>query len=299
MDLHVKRDRLYGMPRSPHTKLGAAPWPRVVWSRVATNVVLVLVCLFFLLPLAWIILSSFKSNQEIFKVPFQWLPTHWMWSNYSDAFQAVPLGRYFVNSIVVSVVITAANIYFDAMVGYALAQFRFPGRSALFVFILATMMLPIQVIIIPLFLIVKGFGWLNSYAGLIVPGLMSAFGIFLMRQWFLSFPRDLAEAARVDGAAEWTIFHKIVLPSAGPAISALAIFIFMGSWNSFLWPLVVVNEPSLMTLPLGLASFLGEYQTAYNELIAVSLLSMVPTVLVFLLFQRHFVQGITTTGLKA
>jgi ABC-type glycerol-3-phosphate transport system permease component len=250
------------------------------------------------LPFLWIFLSSFKSNMEIFQIPFKWLPSTWHFENYLTPFEDHSFALFFFNSLVVAIVVTLCNLLFDSMVGYALALFKFPGRTLLFFFILGTMMLPVQVIIVPLFLTVKSFGWLNSYLALTVPGFMSAFGVFLMRQWFLSFPKELIDAARIDGAGEIKIFFKIVLPTAGPALGALAIFIFMANWDSFLWPLVVVNKEQFTTLPLGISSFVGQYQTAYNQLMAVSIVGMLPILFVFLLFQKQFVQGIATTGTK-
>jgi multiple sugar transport system permease protein len=250
------------------------------------------------LPFLWIFLSSFKTNSEIFQLPFKWLPDAWHFENYITPFIENPFPLYFLNSLLVAIVVTACNLMFDSMVGYSLAQFKFPGKTALFFFILGTMMLPVQVIIVPLFLIVKSFGWLNSYLALTVPGFLSAFGVFLMRQWFLSFPRELIDAARIDGASELRIFFKVVMPTAKPALSALAIFIFMGNWDSFLWPLVVVNKEQYMTLPLGISSFVGQYQTAYNQLMAVSIVSMIPILIVFFIFQRNFVSGITNSGIK-
>lgn len=254
--------------------------------------------LLFFLPFLWIFFSSFKTNIEIFQLPFTWLPEEWQFENYVVPFREHPLLLYFLNSLGVAIIVTICNLLLDSMVGWALAQFRFPGRTLFFFFILGTMMLPLQVIIVPLFLIVKSFGWLNSYLALTVPGIMSAFGVFLMRQWFLSFPKDILEAARIDGASEFRIFFRIVLPTAGPALGALAIFIFMANWDSFLWPLVVVNREQYMTLPLGIASFVGEYQTAYNHLMAVSVVGIIPMLIVFLIFQKQFVQGITSTGIK-
>lgn len=262
------------------------------------QIILFTFSLLMILPLIWVLFSSFKGNEEIFRLPFQWLPSTWHFENYVEPFEQRPLQLYFLNSIGVAAVVTICNLLFDSMVGYALALFRFPGRTALFFFILGTMMLPIQVIIVPLFLIVKSFGWLNSYLALTVPGFMSAFGVFLMRQWFLNFPKELLDAARIDGAGELRIYFRIVLPTAVPAMSALAIFIFMGNYDSFLWPLVAINKQELMTLPLGISAFVGQYQTAYNQLMAVSILALIPVLTVFLIFQRHFVQGMTNSGIK-
>jgi multiple sugar transport system permease protein len=264
----------------------------------ARHIVLFAFTTVMILPFVWIFFSSFKANTEVFQIPFQWLPDEWHFENYVQPFQERPLFLYFCNSVFVAAIVTLCNVLFDSMVGYALALFRFPGRTALFFFILGTMMLPIQVIVVPLFLIVKSFGWLNSYLALTVPGFMSAFGVFLMRQWFLSFPKELLDAARIDGASELAIFFRIVMRSAGPALSALAIFIFMANYDSFLWPLVVVNKERYMTLPLGISAFVGQYQTAYNQLMAVSVLGLIPVLIVFLIFQRHFVQGMTTSGIK-
>jgi len=265
---------------------------------ISRQVILIAFALLTVLPLIWVLFSSFKPNEEIFRIPFNFLPDTWRFDNYSEPFRETALSRYFINSIGVAVVVTLCNLLFDSMVGYALALFKFPGRTAFFFFLLGTMMLPIQVIIVPLFLIVKSMGWLNSYMALTVPGFMSAFGVFLMRQWFLNFPKDLLSAARIDGAGELRIYFRIVLPTALPAMSALAIFIFMSNYDSFLWPLVVVNEEKYTTLPIGIASFVGQYQTAYNQLMAVAVMALIPVLAVFLLFQKYFVQGVTNSGIK-
>lgn len=265
---------------------------------IVRHFVLAVFIILMFLPFIWVVFSSFKPSTEVFQFPFHLLPSSWHLSNYTAPFHEQPLARYFANSLGVAIVVTASNLLFDSMVAWGLAQFRFPGRNLLFFFILSTMMLPVQVIVVPLFLIIKSFGWLNSYLALTTPALLSGFGVFLMRQWFLAFPRDLLDSARIDGASELHIFFRIAIPSAGPSLGALAIFIFTANWDSFLWPLVVVNKRSLMTMPLGIANFLGEYQTAYNQLMAVSVMGMIPMLIVFLIFQRQFVEGIITTGMK-
>jgi len=226
--------------------------PRLALRRtagyVALYLILALFSVFTLVPFVFAVLGSLKPEPEVFAVPMRWLPSEPQWQNYVLPFQKT-VGRYFVNSVIVSGVQTLSPLLLCSMAGYSLAKFRYPGRTLAFAFILSTIMLPIQVTLVPTFLIIKELGWVNTYAGLIVPGLATTFGTCLMRQFFVSLPSEYMDAARIDGASEPRIFWTIMLPMCRPVLSALAVFSFTGSWNSFLWPLVVVNADDMRTIP--------------------------------------------------
>lgn len=249
-------------------------------------------------PYLWMVGSSLKSADELFRVPLTWVPDVLRFENYPTALTRFAFPTYILNSLFVSTVVMVANLLFCSMAGYALTRFRFRGREVVFLVILSTLMLPPEVVLVPQFLVVRALGWLNTYQGLIVPTLLDAFGVFLMRQFLLSFPREIIDAARVDGAGEFTIYSRIVLPNMMPALAALAIFSFRESWDLFIWPLVVVSRDWLKTFPLGVAQFESEAVGAFNEQMAIAVVGMVPMVLLFLLFQRAFMRGIVMSGLK-
>lgn len=266
---------------------------------VALYAVLVIFSLFMLVPFAFALSGSLKPELEIFAIPMRWIPSDFQWQNYLLPFQQANFGRYFLNSAIVSVAQTFAPLLLCSMAGYSLAKFSYPGRTLIFMFILSTIMLPLQVTVVPLFLIIKELGWVNTYAGLIVPGLVSTFGTFLMRQFFLSVPSEYMDAARIDGASEPRIFWSIMLPMCRPALSALAIFSFTGSWNSFLWPLVIVNQDAMRTIPLGIVFYIGEQRAPqYGQLLAVAIIATLPVLVLFLVMQRAFIQGAAVSGLK-
>lgn len=250
-------------------------------------------------PFFYAISTSLKASYDIFKIPMEWIPREIHWENYIVPFQTRPLGRNFLNSVLVSTAVTVLNVITCTMAGYSFAKFRYYGRDMMFLGVLATLMVPIQVILVPLFVLVKALGWLNSYAGLIIPAGTSAFGVFLMRQYFQTVPLEIMEAARIDGCGELRIFAQVVMPLVRPALSALVIFIFMNNWNSFLWPLLVVSRDEMMTLPLGIAAFESTYSTNFGQLMAVSLISTLPVLIAFLLLQRQFIQGMALSGLKS
>jgi multiple sugar transport system permease protein len=259
---------------------------------------LVLFSIFMLVPFVFAVLGSLKPEPEVFAIPIRWLPSEPQWQNYVLPFQK-NVGRYFLNSLIVSGIQTFSPLLLCSMAGYSLAKFNYPGRNLAFIFILSTIMLPIQVTLVPTFLIIKELGWVNTYAGLIVPGLATTFGTFLMRQFFLSIPSEYVDAARIDGASEPRIFWNIMLPMCRPALSALAIFSFTGSWNSFLWPLVVVNQDEMRTIPLGIVFYIGEQRAPeYGQLLAVAVLATLPVLALFLAMQREFIRGAAISGLK-
>lgn len=249
-------------------------------------------------PFMYAIATSFKTNSEALSAPLALMPTHFEWRNYVTPFSIVPLARQFGNSIAVAVAVTGLNVVTCTMAGYSFAKFHYHGRDALFLGTLATLMMPTLVILVPLYGIALTFGWLNTYWGLIIPAGTSAFGVFLMRQYIQTVPDELIEAARIDGAGELRIFAQIVVPLVRPAISALIIFVFIDNWNSLLWPILITNNENMYTLPLGIASFQGTYATNFPQLSAVALLTTAPVLVVFLILQRQFIQGMALSGLK-
>jgi len=249
-------------------------------------------------PFVWLILSSFKSLQEVVLFPPTFLPKKPVLSNFVEVFRMIPFGRYYLNSVITSVIPTAATVLTSSMTGMGFAKYRFAGRSLLFWIILSTMMVPFPATIVPLYVMVSRAGLVNTYAGLIVVGLSSAFGIFMMRQFIMSIPDELLDAARIDGAGEFRIFLQIVMPLTKPAVATLTLFTFTGHWGAYIWPLIVVNSDRLRTLPLAIPYFSGQYLSFQNLINAASLMAIAPVLVLFLFTQRYFVQGITLTGLK-
>jgi multiple sugar transport system permease protein len=254
----------------------------------------------FVVPFLWMVATSLKGSGAIFTMPPQWIPNEFHWENYSVIFDKMPFLQYLRNSFFVTGLSIVGVVGTSSLVAYAFACLRWPGRDALFVVILVTMMLPMQVTMIPVFVIFKELGWLNTFKPLIVPAFFGggAFNIFLLRQFFLGIPKDLADAARIDGCSEFRIYWNIMLPLARPALVTVAIMTFMFSWNDFLGPLIYLSDKSKGTLALGLSMFVGQYATEWAQLMAASVLMMVPMILLFFFFQRYFIQGFTMSGIK-
>jgi multiple sugar transport system permease protein len=250
-------------------------------------------------PFIWMILGSFKTTGELRQVPPTWLPEQWTTANYQDLFDRQNFVRFFLNSTVVAFFVTAGNVIFCSMLGYALAKLSFPGKRILFSVVLVTLMVPGVVTFMPLFVLVANLDLVNTHAGMILPFLAGAFGVFLMRQFIGGIPDELLDAARVDGAGEHYIFWRIIMPLCGPALATLTILTFLSSWNSFLWPLVVATSEDMFTLPVAIA-FLATGQTETNValLMAGSVIVILPVIVVFILLQRYFTQGIAMTGIK-
>lgn len=266
---------------------------------IALHTVLVagLVCM--AAPFVWMVSTSLKRTKAIFRFPPEWVPSEPTLSHYVELFRTTNILRPFMNTVIVAASITALSLLVCSMAGYAFAKFRFAGRDKLFIGVLGTMMIPGQITMIPVFLLLKKLGLLNSYAGLILPGIAGAFGIFLMRQFIGTIPDELLEAARIDGAGEFYTFAKIVLPLCKPALATLGILNFTGSWNSFLWPLIIATDESMYTLPVAVANLAGQYQTEYGLQMAGAVVVIMPIMVFFLFAQQHFVKGIALTGLKA
>ncbi|MDV6375471.1 carbohydrate ABC transporter permease [Deinococcus arenicola] len=253
-----------------------------------------------LFPFAWMLLTSLKSFQELFNLSF--FPAAPTLDNYRQVLLETKFIQWFGNSLLVAGVTTASVLFFDSMVGYTLAKFDFPGKNIIFILILSTLMIPTEMLVIPWFVGVSDIGLSKSvpgaYLAIMFPGLMSAFGVFLMRQFFETLPDDLLEAARIDGMSEFGIFWHIALPLVRPALASLAIFTFLGNWNAFLWPLIVIQKPEFRTLPVGTALFNGEAGTQWGLIMAASSLAVIPVLIVFAIFQKQIIEGIVLTGMK-
>ncbi|HUH95232.1 MAG TPA: carbohydrate ABC transporter permease [Casimicrobiaceae bacterium] len=265
---------------------------------IVVSAVLTAVACVTLLPFYWMLSSSLRTMENMFRLPIQWLPWPPNWQAYALAWQAQDFTRYFLNSGLVAVAITLSNLLLCSLAGYSLTKFHYRGRGAMFLAILSTMMLPLEVTMVPLFLIIKRLDWANSYQGLIVPFLVDGFGVFLMRQYMMSIPKDLIDSARIDGASEFRIFWMIILPLCKPALVALAVFTFREAWDMYIWPLIIITKDSLRTLPLGISLFMSSYGTSWDQLMAIAVLGTLPMILLFFFLQRAFIQGIAATGLK-
>ena len=278
---------------SPNSRRSAA-WPEVLVYLILTLGLVVTVA-----PFLWMVLGSVKTPEELLKLPPTWLPERPTLGNYRRLFDELDFPRYFGNSVIIAGVTTASNLVFCSMLGYALAKIDFIGRNKLFLLILGTMMVPGSVTLIPLFVLLSKLNLVNSLAGVILPGAVGAFGVFLMRQFMLGIPDDLLDAARVDGASEFRIFWRIALPLAMPALATLGILTFLGSWNNFLLPLIVLTDDAKYNLPVALATFaIGQHRADNGMLMAGSVAIIIPVLIVFVALQRHFTEGITMTGLK-
>lgn len=268
--------------------------PRV-WLYILMTVLLIVV----VIPFGWMVLGSFKTQTELLQDPPSFLPQHWTLDNYQRLFERLSFSRYFMNSAIVAVAVTLGNLLFSSMLGYALAHLKFPGKNVIFAAVLGTLMVPGLVLFIPQFVLIVNIGLANTLPALILPFLVQPFGVFLMRQFFLGLPRDLLEAGRIDGASEIGIFFRLFMPLAIPAYATLGILTFLGSWNNFLWPLVVSTTEKTFTLPVALALVsTGQNQSDYGLLLAGATVVVAPILLVFLFFQRYFIEGIATTGIK-
>ncbi|MEJ2858709.1 MULTISPECIES: carbohydrate ABC transporter permease [unclassified Saccharothrix] len=271
---------------------------RVARRTWPVHVVLVVGALIMVAPLLWEFLTSVKSFGESVRVPPTILPETWDWSNYTKVFDSIPFGQQLLNTVLMTAGRTAGQLLLCSMAAYAFARLAFPGRDLIFMLFLSVLMVPSQLFLIPQYQIMQELGWLNSLQALIVPGVFSAFGTFLLRQFFLSLPKDLEEAAGLDGANPLRIYWHIMLPLARPGLVALGILTVLWSWNDLMWPLVVNNDPEQMTLSAGLATLKGEHFTDYPVLMAGSLLATLPVIVVFIAMQRRVLEGIAFTGTK-
>lgn len=256
--------------------------------------------IFWMVPFLWMVSTSFKDIAEVYAFPPRFLPELIRWSNYVEAWQAIPFSRFFLNSMIVSVSTTASVIITSSMAGYAFARLRFPGRDQIFLAYLGTIMIPFPVLIIPLFILMRQLGLIDTLPALILPAAFTAWGTFLMRQFMLSIPREIEEAARMDGASFWRIYRQIIMPLSRPVVATLGIFTFLATWNEFLWPLIMISSIENKTLPLGLTMFQAQapIRTPWQLIMAAATFSVLPVLIVFVLGQKYYVRGIATTGLK-
>ena len=269
------------------------------WLKGLLYLVLTLYAVITLIPFLWALSASFKPLSEIVSGESNFLPHNFTLDNYKQIFLQEPLFlRWLFNSVFIALCVTILNLLFNSMAGYALARLRFKGKRFWFFLILAVLAVPAQVTLIPTFLILKAIGWLNSYQGMIVPSMVNATFIFMMRQFFVNFPKELEEAGQLDGLTPFGIFRYIVLPLAKPALAAQAVFVFMGSWNNFLLPVVILFDPEMFTLPLGLNTFKGQYISYWNYIMAASMVFTLPALSIYAFFNRYFIQSVTFTGGK-
>ena len=265
---------------------------------VATFVVLCGLALVIVFPFIWMLFTSLKPESEIAVFPPQLLPNTWTFENYQNVWSRIPFARLFLNSVAFAGGVTIISLLLDSMSAYALARLDFPGRTMVFYIILIALMLPFQVMFVPLFVTVHDLHLLNSFGGLVIPRATNAFGIFMLRQFFLTIPKELDEAARIDGCSEFSIYWRIILPLSGPALATLAVFHFMYNWNDFLWPLLITSSIEMRTLPAGLALFVGSHVVEYGVVMAGAILALLPLLIAFVFAQRYFIQGIAMTGIK-
>jgi multiple sugar transport system permease protein len=282
---------------APAPPVGRTPGVVRAW-RILTLVGVLAIAGVMLLPLVWMVATSFKPEADIVKFPPSLLPDRVTLQHYLEVWDRIPFARLYVNTIVFAGGVTLISLLLDSMAAYALARLQFRGRNLVFVAILVMLMLPFQVTLIPLYDLLVSLGWTNTMQGLIVPRATNAFGIFFLRQFLLSLPRDLEEAARIDGASELRIYRRVIMPLAGPALLTLGLFHFMYNWNDLLWPLIINQDQARQTLPAGLALFMGQHVVEFGILMAASVLALIPVVLFFLVIQRRFVEGIATTGIR-
>ncbi|MCM8709896.1 carbohydrate ABC transporter permease [Clostridium sp. SYSU_GA19001] len=262
------------------------------------HTVLIVGSIAMLLPFIWMILTSLKSLTESTSIPPTILPKETRWYNYKDVWDILPFPKFYINTILMLLGRIAGSVFFSSMAAYAFARLKFPGKNILFMIVLIQMMVPGQIFIIPQYLLVSKLGWLNSIKALIVPGIVSAFGTFLLRQFFIGIPNELEEAALLDGCNRWQIFWKIMLPLTRSGLIALGIFTSLFAWKDLMWPLVVNMSIEKMPLSAGLASLQGQYSTNFPQLMAGSMIAIWPMLLIFIIFQKQFIQGIATTGSK-
>lgn len=265
-------------------------------ARIALTLILLLGGLAMIFPFVWMVVSSLKKAQDIYTLSL--IPPEPTLGNYTEVLQRTSYIRWFLNSVIVAGITTLSVAFFDSLAGYTLAKFRFPGSTAIFLLILSTLMVPTEMLVIPWYMMSIEFNWTDSYWGIMFPGVISAFGVFLMRQFFMGLPNELIDAARLDGFSEFRIFWKIGLPLVKPAVAALCIFTFLGNWNAYIWPLIVTRSDTMRTLPVGIAFFSSEAQSSFHLIMAAASLATVPVIIIFLIFQRHIIKGIALAGLK-
>jgi multiple sugar transport system permease protein len=288
-------------PASAANQAGMGPSYRTqqLLARIAIYTVLTIFALLFLLPLFWMLSTSFKPKAEWFTRELYWIPRTFTTRNYELLLNnpSTPIFRWFFNSLVVATIFTVLTLIIDSLAAYAYARMEFPGRKQLFALLLATLFMPGIMFLVPNFLTIYRLGLLNNYIGVIIPGLAGVFGVFFLRQFFETIPRDIEESAQIDGASPFQIFVRIALPLAKPALATLGIITFLASWNDFLWPLLILKDRALQTLPPGLRTLQGAYTSEYGQMMAGAVIAAVPVLVLYIILQRYIVESVATTGL--
>ena len=251
-----------------------------------------------LLPFVWMISTSLKASNEVMAMPPIWIPNEWQWENYSRAAEVAPFGQYFINSVIVTILTTIGELLTTILAAYAFSRINFYGKGVVFAVLLGTMMVPGEVLLIPNFVTISNLGWIDSYESLIVPWIASIFSIFLLRQYFFSVPKELSYAAKVDGCSDFRFLWYIMVPLAKPALITIGLLKVIGSWNAFLWPLIVTNSQEMRTLPVGLSAFTTEAGVKYELLMAASSMVILPMLILFFIMQKYIISGVARTGLK-
>jgi len=279
-----------------------APQRKKKILQISAYFILIIGAVSMIMPFLWMLTTSLKTLNAIFVQPKDWIQmfvqTMLVWQNYLEAWTKVPFGQFYLNSIIVGLAVTIGQVFTSSLAAYAFARLTFPGRDKLFFAYLATIMIPGSVTMIPVYVLMRIFGWVDTYKALIVPAIFSAYGTFMLRQFFMTLPKDLEDAAKIDGCGFFRIYTTIILPLSKPALATLTVFTFLGNWGSFMWPLLVTNTMSMRTLPIGLDSFKTQYSTDWHLLMAGSVMVMLPIVVIFILTQRYFVESIKLTGVK-
>jgi multiple sugar transport system permease protein len=270
---------------------------RICWSHLLAHVALILGSVLMLLPFIWMVSTSLKPGSEVFReYPPRLIPTTVQWGNYKEALTSMPFGRFYLNSFVVAISVTTLQLLTSSLAAFAFARLRFGGRDVLFFMYLSALMIPFPVLLVPNFIIVRNLGWFDSYAALILPVSFSAFSTFLLRQYYRGIPMELDEAARIDGASSFRVWWQIIFPNSRPALAALAIFVFLGNWNEFLWPLIVTNSEAMRTVPVGLNAFKGQFTVRWEMLMAAAVVGMMPVLAVYILAQNWIIKGMSISG---
>ncbi len=272
------------------------PFP---WGTLFTLLILGFGAVLMIAPFLWIISAAFGKTTEVFVLPPRWFPPSVSFKNFEDVFKQLPYHLFMFNSLKLAIIVTVGQLITCSMAAYAFARLHFPGRNTLFLLLLASLMIPGQITIVPLFILVRNLGLYNTHTALILPGLVSPFGVFLLRQYFITLPTELEDAARVDGASTFTIYWRIILPLSGPVLTTLAILTFVGMWNSYFFPLIMINSPELQVITVGLTLLRGQYGTgALGQIAAALTMAIVPVLIVFLALQKYIIRSIVSTGLK-
>lgn len=268
------------------------------WKKAILYILLILICMLTLLPLVWMLSASLKLDKDVFKIPIEWIPKNPAWSNYRRIWEQVPMLTFTFNTFKITIIVTFIQVLTSSFAAYGFAKCKFKGCNTLFMIYVATIAVPWQVYMLPQYSMMNAAGLVDNHAGLILLKSFDAFGVFLMRQFCMGIPDELLEAARIDGLSEYGIYSRIVLPQLGPSIATLVIFSFVTVWNDYMGPMIYLNSTEKKTIQLGIKMFIGQYSTEYGLIMAAPVVSLIPVVIVFLLFQRKFVQGVATSGLK-